>query len=90
MYYCSTFKLFSTVTQYKAEAVQRSAREGACAINTVVPITKLFAWGEGDSGGHVTSLRDDESRPVLTSPSLSLPRATGVRFFPGAWASGRP
>jgi hypothetical protein len=28
---------------------------------TAVPITKLFAWGEGDSGGH------DEPRPVWTS-----------------------
>jgi hypothetical protein len=27
---------------------------------TAVPITKLFAWGEGDSGGHV--LRETTSR----------------------------
>ena len=24
-----------------------------CVFITAVPITKLFAWGEGDSGGHV-------------------------------------
>jgi len=27
-----------------------------CVFMTAVPITKMFAWGEGDSGGHV--LRD--------------------------------
>jgi hypothetical protein len=26
-----------------------------CVFITAVPITKLFAWGKGDSGGHVTS-----------------------------------
>jgi hypothetical protein len=39
-----------------------------CVFITAVPITKLFAWGEGDSGGHV--LREtttDEPRPVWTS-----------------------
>ena len=30
-------------------------------------MTKLFAWGEGDSGGHVPRLGDDEPRPVWTS-----------------------
>jgi hypothetical protein len=29
--------------------------------STAVPIIKLFAWGEGNSGGRV--LRDDEPRP---------------------------
>jgi len=24
-----------------------------CVSITAVPITKLFAWGEGDSGGHI-------------------------------------
>jgi len=24
-----------------------------CVFITAVPILKLFAWGEGDSGGHV-------------------------------------
>jgi hypothetical protein len=32
---------------------------------TAVPIIKLFAWGQGDSGGHAT--KDDEPRPVWTS-----------------------
>jgi len=26
--------------------------EGVCVFITAVPITKLFAWGKGDSGGH--------------------------------------
>jgi hypothetical protein len=31
-----------------------------CVFITAVPITNLFAWGEGDSGGHV--LRETTSR----------------------------
>jgi hypothetical protein len=31
-----------------------------CVFITAVPIIKLFAWGEGDSGGHV--LRETTSR----------------------------
>jgi hypothetical protein len=33
-----------------------------CVFITAVPITKLFAWGGGDSGGHV--LRGTTSRVV--------------------------
>ena len=37
-----------------------------CVFITAVSITKLFAWAEGDSGGHV--LREtSEPRPVWTS-----------------------
>jgi hypothetical protein len=32
----------------------------SCVFITAVPIIKLFAWGEGDSGGHV--LRETTSR----------------------------
>jgi hypothetical protein len=38
-----------------------------CVYITAVPITKLFASGVGDSGGHVLRLGDDEPRPVWTS-----------------------
>ena len=40
-----------------------------CVFMTAVPITKLFAWGEGDSGGHV--LRETTSRGLcaLVCPS---------------------
>ena len=34
----------------------------ACAVGmfiTSVPITKLFAWGEGDNGGHVSEIGGD-------------------------------
>jgi hypothetical protein len=31
-----------------------------CVFITAVPIIKLFAWGEGDSGGHV--IRETTSR----------------------------
>ena len=39
-----------------------------------VPITKLFAWGEGDSGGHV--LRETTSRSLcgLVCPSHTSER----------------
>jgi hypothetical protein len=40
-----------------------------CLFITAVPITKLLAWGEGDSGGHV--LRETTSRGLsgLVCPS---------------------
>ena len=40
-----------------------------CVFITAVPITKLFAWGEGDRGGHV--LRETTSRGLsgLVCPS---------------------
>jgi len=40
-----------------------------CVLITAVPIRKLFAWGEGDSGGHV--LRETTSRGLcgLVCPS---------------------
>ncbi len=34
---------------------------------TAGPITKLFAWGGEESGGHVTVMRDDEPRTVWMS-----------------------
>ena len=45
-----------------------------CVFITAVPITKLFAWGEGDSGGHV--LRETTSRGMcgLVCPSRTSER----------------
>jgi hypothetical protein len=43
--------------------VQRYGSDHVCVSIAAVPIIKLFAWGERDSGGHV--LRD--TRPVWTS-----------------------
>jgi hypothetical protein len=42
---------------------------------TAVPIMKVFAWGEGDSGGHV--LRETTSRGLcgLVRPSRTNERA---------------
>ena len=43
---------------------------------TAVPITKLFAWGEGDSGGHVlreTTSRGEKRNVLIVS--VLLPRA---------------
>ena len=42
-----------------------------CVFITAVPITKLFAWGEGDSGGHV--LRETTSRGLC---GLVCPRTS--------------
>ncbi len=61
---------------------------GVCVFITAVPITKLFAWGEGDSGRHV--LRDpglrDPGLPdrckvafLLPSPLVSRPRRRPTR-----------
>ena len=45
-----------------------------CVFITAVTITKLFAWGEGDSGGHV--LRETTSRGQcgLVCPSRTSER----------------
>jgi hypothetical protein len=46
----------------------------ACVFITVDLIIKLFAWGEGDSGGHV--LRETTSRSLcgLVCPSCTRER----------------
>jgi len=45
-----------------------------CVFTTAGPSTKLFAWGEGDSGGHV--LRETMSRGLcgLVCPSRTSER----------------
>jgi hypothetical protein len=49
-----------------------------CVFITAVPIIKLFAWGEGDSGGHV--LRETTSRGLcgLVCPSRTSERLSWV------------
>jgi hypothetical protein len=37
----------------RSPSLSLSELEEVCVFITAVPITKLFAWGEGDSGGHV-------------------------------------
>ena len=39
-----------------------------CVFITAVPVTKLFTWGEGDSGGHV--LRETTSRGLCGRGSI--------------------
>jgi len=50
----STNRVVPLVTQRTAE------KRTVFVFSTVVPITKLLAWGEGDCGGH--ALRDTTSR----------------------------
>jgi hypothetical protein len=50
---------------------------------SVVPITKLFARGEGDSGGHV--LRETTSRGLC---GLVCPSRIGTREEPGTSTQG--
>jgi hypothetical protein len=45
-----------------------------CVFVTAVPIIKLFAWGEGDSGGHV--LRETTSQGLC---GLACPSRTSER-----------
>ena len=40
-----------------------------CVFITEVPITKLFAWGEGDSGGHVPRETTSRGLSGLVCPS---------------------
>ncbi len=56
-----------------------------CVFITAVPITKLFAWGEGDSGGHV--LRETTSRGLS---GLVWSSRTGTREEPGTLTQGAP
>jgi hypothetical protein len=50
---------------------------------TAGPSTKLFAWGTGDSGGHV--LRETTSRGLC---GLVCPSHTGTREEPGTLTQG--
>jgi len=45
-----------------------------CVFITTVPITKLFAWGEGDSGGHVLRETTRRGRGGLVCPSRTSER----------------
>ena len=58
--------------------VQRYGSDDVCVSITAVPIIKLFAWGEGDSGGHV--LRDTTSRGLC---GLVCPSRTSERWREG-------
>jgi hypothetical protein len=52
---------------------------GVCVLITAAPSTKLFAWREGDSGGHV--LRETTSPGLcgLVCPSRASERGRGNR-----------
>ena len=50
-----------------------------CVYNTAVPIIKLFAWGEGDTGGH--ALRETTSQGLC---GLVCPSRTSQRGGEGA------
>ena len=45
-----------------------------CVFITAVPITKLFAWGEGESGGHVLRETTSRRRCGLGCPSRTSER----------------
>ena len=45
-----------------------------CAFITAVPITKLFAWGKGDSGGHVLRKTTTRGLSGLVCPSRTSER----------------
>ena len=55
---------------------------------TVVPIIKLFAWGEGDSGGH--ALRETTSRGLcgLVCPSRTSERGADGDCVKGGGGEG--
>ena len=56
-----------------------------CVFITAVPIIKLFAWGQGDSGGHV--LRETTSRG-LSGLGCLLRTSDGTREEPGTLTQG--
>ena len=47
-----------------------------CVFITAVPIIKLFAWGEGDSGGHV--LLETKNRGLCGLVHHALANAGGI------------
>jgi hypothetical protein len=52
---------------------------------TVVPVTKLFAWGKGDSGGHASTpavYDDPPARPVCVFITAVPGQCVTVRQFP--------
>ncbi len=51
------------IPQQRRERHRRGSPDTVCVFITEVPITKLFEWGEGDSGGHV--LRETTSRGLV-------------------------
>jgi hypothetical protein len=55
-----------------------------CVFNSAVPIIKLFAWGEGDSGGHV--LRGTTSQGLC---GIVCPSRTSERGGGGDWERER-
>ena len=61
----------------------RDASRRVCVFITAVPVTKLFAWGEGDSGGHV--LRETTSRGLCGGTREEPSALTqGAPIFPGS------
>ncbi len=63
VYYFSTY--------YKAV---RRTRSFKCVFITAVPLIKLFAWGEGESGGHVLRETTSRGRCGLVCPSRTSER----------------
>jgi hypothetical protein len=63
--------------------VQRYGSDDVCVSITAVPIIKLFAWGEGDTRGHV--LRGTTSRGLC---GLVCPSRTNERWGEGDCVKG--
>ena len=63
-----------------------------CVFIAAVPITKLFAWGEGDSGGHVLRELTNRGWCGLGCPSRTSERGgegdCGTREEPGTLTQG--
>jgi hypothetical protein len=69
--------LFISVTKIADGNCNLSLSASVCVFITAVPIINLFAWFEGDSGGHV--LRETSSRGLcgLVCPSRTNERGVG-------------
>ena len=70
---------------------EASSREeiGVCVFITAVPLIKLFAWGEGESGGHVLRKTTSRGRCGLGCPSRTSERGgEGDRVKEGGGREG--
>jgi hypothetical protein len=62
-------------TEPEAEgSTQKKKVSVVCVFITAVPITTLFAWGEGDSGGHVSQETTNRGLCALVCPSRTSER----------------
>ena len=60
---------YNAISNYMQWHDSQGVRLPLCVFITAVPVTKLFAWGEGDSGGHVLRETTSAHRTLVNARS---------------------